>query len=98
MQVNHINENKTDNRLENLNLLTPKANVNWGTRNKKIKIKLSKPVLQYDLEGNFIKEWPSATEAARQLGFLKASISSCCKKIPYYKTAYGYIWKFKEAV
>ena len=31
MQINHINENKTDCRLENLNLMSPKENINWGT-------------------------------------------------------------------
>lgn len=36
MQVNHINEIKSDNRLENLNLMTPKENCNYGTRNKRV--------------------------------------------------------------
>ena len=54
LQVNHINEVKTDNRLENLNLMTHKENVNWGTRNERAGKVLknrkdqSKLVLQYD--------------------------------------------------
>jgi len=90
LQVNHINENTYDNRLENLNLLTAPDNVNWGTRNERV----SKKILQYDLNGNFIREWSSAIEIERQLGFCRTGITYCCKNKR--KTAYGYIWKYKE--
>ena len=61
------------------------------------KIKLSqrvrKAVWQYDINGNFIKEWTSITEASRQLKIIASDISACCNdKI---KTAGGYIWRYK---
>ena len=89
LQVNHINEVKTDNKLENLNLMTCKENTNYGTRNERI----SKPVLQFDLNDNFIKEFPSAMQVERELGFGQGNICNCCKG--RCKTAYGYIWKYK---
>lgn len=42
LQVNHIDENPANNALSNLNLMTPKENSNWGTRNQRIGPKVSK--------------------------------------------------------
>lgn len=98
MQINHINEVKTDNRLSNLNLMTCKENNNWGTRNErisrsKINGKKSKPVLQFDLNNNLIKEWPSAMEVQRKLNFNQSPIGKCCRN--KLDKAYGFKWQYK---
>ena len=54
----------------------------------------SKPVIQYTMDGEFVKEWPSAREAARALGYSQSNISNCC--IGKHKQAYGYIWRYKQ--
>lgn len=58
--------------------------------------KVSKPVLQYDINMNFIDEYPSATAASRQTGIDNSLISKCCNN--RIKTAKGYIWKYKEDI
>ena len=99
LQVNHINEIKSDNRLGNLNLMTCKENTNYGTRNKRsakkrINGKCSKPVLQFTLDGILIKEYASIRQVERDNGFNHQNIINCCKG--KYKTAYNFIWKYKE--
>ena len=51
-------------------------------------------VLQYDKQGNFIKEWSSGKEAAISLNVYQPNINSCCHGKT--KTAFGYVWKFKN--
>lgn len=102
MQINHLDEKPENNRLENLELVTPKENINYGTRNKKVSYKLinnnprSKTVLQFDLNGNILKEWISTGEVERQTNYDRSLIQKCCSKHIYNKSAYGYIWKYKE--
>lgn len=53
----------------------------------------SKSIIQFDIDGNFIKEWVSASLVERELGILKPNICKCCKGER--KSAGGYIWKYK---
>lgn len=53
-----------------------------------------KGVLQYTKEGVFIKDWNSLSEIEKELGYSAGNICSCCKK--RIKTAYDYIWRYKE--
>ena len=75
-----------------------KYNCTYGSR----KTVNAKPILQYSLEGIFIKEWISSREIERVLGFPHSSINACCKgKIKSHgkeiniKQAYGYVWQYK---
>lgn len=53
-----------------------------------------KPILQYDLDGNFIRKWKSATEAGKILNICNSSIGAVCKQ--KHKQAKGYIFKYEK--
>ena len=135
-EVNHISEDKHDNRACNLEWVSHGDNCRYGTRNARIsqtnkgqkrsdetraKMKESrnlrsereesrvnkrtKKISQYDLNGNFIRDFDSLYDAISYLGFkadrenrygmgYKNNIRNCCKGLT--KIAYGFIWKFKE--
>lgn len=75
--INHINGDKTDNRVENLESVTHQGNMKkaayetnaWNFRR----------VAQYDKEGNFIRDYANASEAARAMGILPGSMRNCIR-------------------
>lgn len=92
-EINHISEDKTDCRLVNLNLMTHKENLNWGTGNRR----RSKMVEQHTLDGTHICTWFSTIGIEKELGYSQGHISKCCNLKKHFKTAYGYIWKYAES-
>lgn len=90
-EVNHIDEDKSNNVVDNLEWCDRNYNINYGTRNKKV----SKSIIMYDKQGNKLKEFNSMLSAERYLNKPngQSNISACCNG--RCKTAYGYIWKYK---
>ncbi len=94
-EIGHKDENRSNNRLDNLVMLTHYDNIHLGTGIQRHTETQSNPVLQYDLQGNFIKEWSSASMAAKTLGYKWPwSVSHCASG--KFKTAYGYVWRYKN--
>lgn len=92
-QVNHKDGNRLNNKVDNLEWVTASKNIVHGYKMNLCKAN-EKKVLQYDLDGKFIKEWKSTMEIQRKLNFKNCCISPCC--LGKRKTAYGYIWKYAD--
>lgn len=89
-EVNHKDENKANNTIENLEWCSRSYNNTYGSKQDSVK----KAVGQYDLQNKLIKTYPSISEAARQNNISFSSISLCCNG--YRKTSHNYRWKFIE--
>lgn len=97
-QVNHKDEDKTNNCAENLEYCDSSYNTNFGTRNERIAEKNKIKILQFTKDGELVRKWDSASQVERVLGFYHSDISKCCngkrKSVGGFKWCYHYksIW------
>lgn len=93
-QVNHKDEDKSNNKVENLEWCDGKYNSNYGTRVERWKPQVTKPVIQRTLDGKFVQRFESAEDAERKCGYDSAYVNLVCHgKRP---AAYGYRFHFAE--
>lgn len=99
--VNHKNEIKTDNRVENLEFCTHEYNNTYNnihikrgeTQKGKPRLHQRKPILQYTLDGEFLKEWESIKQASEELNISSSYICNYLKGRN--KMCGDFIWKYK---
>lgn len=84
--INHKDENKLNNTVDNLEWCSLKDNMLYSKKNNK------KSILQYDKNGNFIKIWNSIAEASEHIKISESALSQCLSgKV---SSSANYIWRY----
>lgn len=93
-EINHIDENITNNKLENLEWIAPNENLAYGTRIERIGRTNGKKVRQYSLNGDLLETYESCSSAARITGINRQAINNCT--LGKTKSSGGYLWRWED--
>ena len=92
-QVNHKDENKCNNHVDNLEWCTASYNANYGTRNQRIIDKNKKPIIGESLDHD-IKIYLDSSRSGDFIGFCHSAITACAKNKS--ETHKGFVWRYLD--
>lgn len=96
-EVNHIDEDKSNNRADNLEWCTRLYNEHHGTKiERAAKNRYRRPVEAYNEKGEVVASFPRMADAARAYGVTVGTLWQCCNHIGTCKRVKGLYWRYKE--
>lgn len=93
-EINHIDENKLNNCVDNLEWCNRKYNMNYGSVKKRISNAKAIKVAKINKNNEIIEIYNSIKEASLKNNALATNIVKCCKHKKYYKSCNGYKWEY----
>lgn len=93
-EINHKDENKLNNHIDNLEWCTRLYNMNYGNVKSKISNSRKIKVVKMMKDGSVIKIYESIKAAAKENKVKETNIVKCCKNIKGYKMCGGYKWRY----